>query len=159
MLSVTNDHARLHGILWSLLLWRIPPQHVSHLFHTYLKPMPGPRKYQRILGLSNEHTKGIASVAFSPEGSYIATAGLDGKVCWWRMEDGELLYVWTGNSAILSLAWVPGREDSIICGLQDGNVGMLQATSVCLHPHSRITSLFLSRTHCSSSDSGRTSIL
>ncbi len=95
--------------------------------------MPGPRKYQRLLSLSHEHTKGITSVAFSPHGTYIVTAGLDGKICWWSLDDGDLLYVWSGNSAVLSLAWVPEREDSIICGLQDGNVAMLKVTSVRLH--------------------------
>ncbi len=95
--------------------------------------MPGPRKYQKLLSLPNEHTEGITSVAFSPCGAYIVTAGLDGKLCWWRTDDGRLLYVWTGNSAVLSLAWIPGREDCIICGLQDGNVAMLKVTSVSLH--------------------------
>ncbi len=90
-----------------------------------------PRKYQRLFSLSNEHTKGITAVAFSPRGTFVATGGLDGKVGWWRVEDGKLLYVWCGNSAVLSLAWVPGEESSILCGFQDGNLAVVRVTMVC----------------------------
>ncbi|KAI0709141.1 WD40-repeat-containing domain protein [Earliella scabrosa] len=87
-----------------------------------------PRKYQRSLTLSNEHTKGVSVVSFSHDGSFIATGGLDGKICWWRTEDGELLYVWTGDSAVLSLVWVPRRLDTLLCGLQDGNLVVVRDT-------------------------------
>ncbi|KAI0738687.1 WD40-repeat-containing domain protein [Daedaleopsis nitida] len=92
-----------------------------------------PRKYQKLFSLSNEHSKGISSVAFSPHGSFVATAGLDGKVCWWDMENGDLLYAWAGDSAVLRVVWVPEQEDSIICGLKDGNVAVCRVTKDAIH--------------------------
>ena len=117
-----------------------------------------PRKYQRSLTLSNEHTKGVSVVSFSHDGSFIATGGLDGKICWWRTEDGELLYVWTGDSAVLSLVWVPRRLDTLLCGLQDGNLVVVRVTMAryCL-PYDVVRYLllcFFCRTHFLSSGLG-----
>ena len=93
-----------------------------------------PRKYVKLHSLSNEHTDRISSVAFSPSGSLIATGGLDGKAAVWRVDGGELLYVWEGESAILSLVWMNRQDESILCGMQDGNFAVMRVGAVCCCP-------------------------
>ncbi|KAI0648743.1 WD40-repeat-containing domain protein [Trametes meyenii] len=74
------------------------------------------------------HEKGITKVAFSPEGSYLATAGLDGHICVWEVSSRDLLYSFDGSSPVLSLAWLPFNKNTILCGLQDGNMAILRIT-------------------------------
>ena len=88
------------------------------------------RRYEELRRLTNGHTRGITAIAFSAEGNFIATAGLDGKVCVWQFDDGNLLYSFSGQTSILSLTWIPQREDALICGSQDGNVTVLTITAV-----------------------------
>ncbi len=80
----------------------------------------------------NGHDGGITKVSFSPEGSYIATAGLDGRVCVWDTESRDLLYSFNGSCPVLSLVWIPPDEDTILCGLQDGNMAILRIAPVSI---------------------------
>ncbi|NLI00185.1 MAG: hypothetical protein GX446_11930 [Chthonomonadales bacterium] len=52
-----------------------------------------------------------ASVAFSPDGSMIATGGTDAEIKLWRVSDGALLGTFTGHfSDVLSLAFSPDGQ-------------------------------------------------
>ncbi|RPD53261.1 WD40 repeat-like protein [Lentinus tigrinus ALCF2SS1-7] len=86
-----------------------------------------PLRYKQKVHLNNGHTRGITAVAFSPKGTYVATAGLDGHVCIWRVSDGKLLYRFSGISPVLSITWT-GCEESLLFGTKDGNILLL---SVC----------------------------
>ncbi|RDX42307.1 WD40 repeat-like protein [Lentinus brumalis] len=83
------------------------------------------RRYKEKTILSGGHDKAVASVAFSLSGNYVATAGLDGRVCVWEAEEGTLLHRYSGKSAALCLAWVPSGEETLLFGTADGNIGML----------------------------------
>ncbi|PIL36028.1 hypothetical protein GSI_01688 [Ganoderma sinense ZZ0214-1] len=75
------------------------------------------------------HDVGVASLAFSMHGTFLATAGLDGKVCVWDVEARQLFRTFVGKTAVLALAWLPNGEDTILVGYQDGNVTILSMTS------------------------------
>ncbi|KAI9069148.1 WD40 repeat-like protein [Trametes sanguinea] len=79
------------------------------------------------------HDRGITRVAFSPSGSYLATAGLDGRICVWEIESMQLLYSFDGDSPVLSLLWIPPTEDILVCGFHCGNVAVLKISPTALH--------------------------
>lgn len=76
------------------------------------------------------HAIGISCVAFSSQGSYLATAGLDGKVCIWEVKEFRLRYVYKSETPVLTALWLPNGEDSVLLGYQDGHVATLTHTSV-----------------------------
>lgn len=80
--------------------------------------------YEELCRLKSEHTEPVASVAFSPDGSLLATCGLDGKLCVWNWASNKLLFrfVSKSNTAILCCQWRQERNDQIICGLGDGTI-------------------------------------
>lgn len=88
----------------------------------------GSRQYQQKVVLEEGHARGITAVAFSRDGMYLATAGLDGRVCIWNADSGKLLHKYVGSSAVLSLAWVPSGEEALLFGSQDGNIGLLSVS-------------------------------
>ncbi|KAI1785298.1 WD40-repeat-containing domain protein [Ganoderma leucocontextum] len=99
-------------------------------------------QYQELHQLHGEHTKAISNVAFSPKGNYIATSGLDGRICVWGLANGALLHLLRGLSAAVSLVWVPPEEDTLICGLADGSIAcidlsgdFLEVKAVWAHPY------------------------
>lgn len=77
------------------------------------------------------HTEAISAVSFSPTGSLLASASLDGKVCVWSASRHKLLYIFSGKSAVLSLIWIPPTDDHIVCGMEDGTIACLTITQVC----------------------------
>ncbi len=83
------------------------------------------RKYAKQATLVNGHTSGITALAFSPGGTYLASAALDGCVCIWDVEASRLLHRYEGDSAVLCLAWVPSGEATVIFGTRKGNIEML----------------------------------
>ncbi|CDO75320.1 hypothetical protein BN946_scf184517.g3 [Trametes cinnabarina] len=89
-------------------------------------------RYEEVGQLSNGHDRGITKLAFSPSGSYISTAGLDGKTCVWDVDSTQLLYSFDGQSPVLSLLWVPPNEDTLVCGFLNGNIAVLQITAASL---------------------------
>ncbi|KAI1783939.1 WD40-repeat-containing domain protein [Ganoderma leucocontextum] len=82
-------------------------------------------QYQQFHLLDDGHTQGTTRVAFSSNARFVATAGLDGRLCIWDMEMGELKYVFLGSSPVLSLAWIPGGDDLVVCSLADGNIACI----------------------------------
>ncbi|RPD70235.1 WD40 repeat-like protein, partial [Lentinus tigrinus ALCF2SS1-7] len=85
-------------------------------------------RYEEVGRLQRGLLGGVSAVAFSPEGTYIATAGIeDPKVYIWRVADSKLLHTYTGSRyPFLSLEWLPGREDTVLCGSSDGYIAMLR---------------------------------
>ena len=81
-----------------------------------------PRKYKESARLVDGHTDGITSAAFSPTGNLLATGGMDGRVCFWRVQDGKLLYYHEGEYAVLSMVWLPTAEYALMCGTKHGNI-------------------------------------
>ncbi|KAI1782410.1 WD40-repeat-containing domain protein, partial [Ganoderma leucocontextum] len=88
-------------------------------------------KYKEIAFMTGGHTKGITAVKFNPEGTMLATAGLDAKICLWEVPLGKLLHETNGNSPITSLQWLARDVESIIFGSKDGNLSTLSLTADC----------------------------
>ena len=78
---------------------------------------------------SEGHSDGVTAVSFSSTGDFLASGGLDGRVCVWDMHAGELRYVFSGNSAVLCLEWLPPTL-SIVCGMEDGTLALLSIVHV-----------------------------
>lgn len=62
----------------------------------------------------------ISCLAFSINGEYIATGGLDRKLQIFYLGDGQLHYVMVAPSPIKSLIWLPGAEGMLVCACQSG---------------------------------------
>ena len=54
--------------------------------------------------LSN-HSDPVYSVAFSPDGKYMASGSFDRTVNIWSVKDGELLKTFTGPGGIFEVGW------------------------------------------------------
>ena len=106
--------------------------------------MSGPLKYQQCARLmhSEGHSDAVSVVTFSPDGSYLGSGGLDGRICIWSMPHGKLLYVFSGKSEVLSLVWLGQSNDRLICGMRDGTIACLSISSVSdiVHHHHATTS-------------------
>ena len=88
------------------------------------------RRYQEVAFLSGGHTKGITAVKFNQEGTLLATAGLDAKICLWEVPLGKLLHEANGNSPVTSLQWFKRDVESVLFGTRDGNLLTLSLTEV-----------------------------
>ena len=75
------------------------------------------------------HNNAVTAVNFSPSGRLLASAGLDGRVCVWQVSCGDLLYVFSGKSAVLSVVWV-GSDMHLVCGMEDGTIAFLAILTV-----------------------------
>jgi WD40 repeat protein len=61
------------------------------------------------------HTDSITALAYSPSGRVLASAGWDGKVCWWDCRTGERLGILRSvHERALALAW--GNEQTLGVG-------------------------------------------
>lgn len=92
--------------------------------------------YQEYHKLANGHTKGITKVVFSPDGTHLATGGLDGRICIWDVEEGELCYVYSGTSVVLDLVW-HSASPGLMCGLADGHIAWMSFSGVGYSPLSK----------------------
>ncbi|KIP01816.1 hypothetical protein PHLGIDRAFT_326339 [Phlebiopsis gigantea 11061_1 CR5-6] len=91
-----------------------------------------PLTYTKSNDLTEGHKGAISMVSFSSFGTYLATSGLDGRVCLWKVSEGTLLHVVESTTPVLSICWIPQREDSLICGLGDGSIGLVTTSSIML---------------------------
>lgn len=78
------------------------------------------------------HSKGVTSLAFSTHGSYLASGGLDAKICIWNATTKKLLHSIKVSVAVLSLDWEKRDEDLLLCGLEDGTMVSVSVTSVSM---------------------------
>jgi WD40 repeat protein len=68
------------------------------------------------------HAGGTLSVAFSPDGQFIASGGRDTKVRKWRVSDGALMAVFNGHGNwVWSVAFAPGGA-TIASGSYDATI-------------------------------------
>lgn len=66
-------------------------------------------------------------MAFNHRGTYLATTGLDGKICIWDVLNGALCFRYSGKSAVLSVAWLEEMDVAVLVGMRDGNMVCLIA--------------------------------
>jgi WD40 repeat protein len=77
------------------------------------------------LSLYKGHSAAVLDAAFSHDGRFAASAGLDGGLRIWNPSDGKQLQVLGGASAARSVAWSP--DDSLLVGgCIDGSVRIYQ---------------------------------
>ena len=126
----------LHHVLAPRFLWALADFYpVPHRLQSIVqkdyecKMANQPLRYRKTYSLQG-HDIGIAAVAFSAYATFLATSGLDGQLCIWDVQTGRLSRVFKGDTAILSLVWLPYGEDSVVVGYQDGNVAILSLSSV-----------------------------
>ena len=89
-----------------------------------------PLTYTKAFELAGEHSEEVLSVAISPKGAFIATAGREGNVNVWRSDNGKLVYCIQSNTAVHCVYWLAEREDQLLCGLQDGSVTFVTTGNV-----------------------------
>ncbi|KAI0744432.1 WD40-repeat-containing domain protein [Earliella scabrosa] len=85
------------------------------------------RRYTQLCHL-NCHEDAITAVVFSPQGNFLATGSLDGKLCIWNVEEGRLLYRHIGEHEITSIVWLPDGEEELLFGTRCGHVARLTVT-------------------------------
>nr|VWO95123.1 Guanine nucleotide-binding protein subunit beta-like protein (Cytoplasmic antigenic protein 1) [Ganoderma boninense] len=83
------------------------------------------RRYTETARLTEGHTaKGITCVEFNPHGNLVATGGMDGRLCIWDAEQGNLLhqYVTVSATPITSLGWIDADRPTVMIGNKSGNL-------------------------------------
>ncbi len=74
------------------------------------------------------HTDAVYSVAWSPDGKQLASAGHDGTVQVWNATDGGNVYTYKGHTnVVLAMAWSPDGK-RIASGSVDKTVQVWQVT-------------------------------
>lgn len=68
----------------------------------------------------SRHTDSVNSLAFSLDGSHLASGGEDGRLFVWRCDNGDCVYEVGYNHPLCSLLWHPREEWTILCGYGDG---------------------------------------
>ncbi|KXS18604.1 WD40 repeat-like protein [Gonapodya prolifera JEL478] len=78
------------------------------------------------------HTDSVIAAAFSNDGKYVATGGMDGLVKVWSTSDGKLVQNLQGPSEVTWNQWHP-RGPVILAGTSDGSLWMWNApTGSCM---------------------------
>ena len=95
-------------------------------------PLPQPALQpilERQTVLFQEHTAAVLSVAWSPDGRYLASCGSDQTALVWEAGSGKVICAYRGHTnAIRSVAWSPdGRY--LASGSTDGSVQVWEALS------------------------------
>jgi len=74
------------------------------------------------------HTDSVTSVAFSKDGVYLATAGMDGQILIWNVVERKLVVKLEAGDEILWINWHPSGP-VILGGINDGTVWMWKIPS------------------------------
>ena len=75
----------------------------------------------------------VLAVAFSPNGKYLVTGGLNGEICLWRVEDGQQLMIFQGHTDwVWSVAFSPDGQ-TLASGSDDGTIRLWRfSTGQCV---------------------------
>jgi WD40 repeat protein len=89
------------------------------------------------------HTDPIHAIAYSPMGTTIATAGLDGEILVWNAQNGSLITRLVGHQLRVSTLSFSTNDASLLSGSADGTVRLWdirtgQATQVDVSEHGTI---------------------
>ncbi|KAG0028349.1 hypothetical protein BGZ82_008472, partial [Podila clonocystis] len=69
------------------------------------------------------HTDSVTQVAFSVDGTYVASGSMDGKVRVWKSETGEFICELEGPDEVVWINWHP-KGNIILAGATDSSVWM-----------------------------------
>lgn len=67
------------------------------------------------------HSTAVTALAFSPDGSLLASADFDGSVQVWNVSDGNLLYTLSQETNVYSMAFSPDGN-TLAVGLRPGSI-------------------------------------
>src|SRR5712691_7956799 len=94
-------------------------------------PIPTPRRPGSILYTYRGHTDRILTVAWSPNGKYVASGSLDKTVQIWASNPGDHFqpYIYRGHTAgVQTLTWSPD-SNRVASGSQDNTIQVWDALS------------------------------
>jgi WD40 repeat protein len=72
-----------------------------------------------------EHKDRVNGVAFSPDGSWLASAGMDGQVLLWHVRTGDKLRGWQLPGPVTSVAFAPDNRH-LLFGNANGTIYVLR---------------------------------
>lgn len=78
------------------------------------------RCLQRLCG----HTEPVYSVAWSPDGEYIASGSIDHKVHVWNVRDGQIVRTYSGSSGMFDMSW-NRTGDKLAAGFSNSTVAVI----------------------------------
>jgi WD40 repeat protein len=120
--GTVGDYGIIHSLAWSPDGSKIATSHSEDYPYTSLNSFVQQPAYDRLvrvwssssgsmLSTLKGHSSGVVSVAWSPDGSKIATASYDGTARVWSSSSGSTLLTLTGHSGeykwVYSVAWSP----------------------------------------------------
>lgn len=75
------------------------------------------------------HISGVVTVAYSPDGKYLATASADGTAKVWRTADGLAVTTLEGHRGVVQSVAFDEDSELVVTGGDDGFIGVWDATS------------------------------
>jgi len=72
--------------------------------------------------LSHTHSESVNCLEFSSSGEFLASGSDDHSLIIWNVSTGQDLYHILFDSPVTALLWHPSREQTIICGCEDGTI-------------------------------------
>ncbi|MBI3409463.1 MAG: WD40 repeat domain-containing protein [Planctomycetes bacterium] len=80
-----------------------------------------PNQPSEIVAILHKHTRGVAGLAFSPDGKTLVSAGWDNKLIWWRVRGSEFVAGDTAAGSPSGVAFSPDGK-TLISGGADAHV-------------------------------------
>lgn len=88
--------------------------------------MSGSTAYICLHDLKDGHCDVVNTLAFSPDGLYLATGSDDTSVIIWNAAQGTYHYRVQCDSGVDSLLWHPVEEETVIVGCESGYLAQTQ---------------------------------